>query len=73
VGLIVGFILVCAAEVALGALLWLGLPASRWLSLGLLPVELFFWIGFALPVGFLLGPARVVLAMLGSPPRARLT
>ena len=68
-GLVTAFVAVCAAEVALGVLLWLRVPAARWLSLGLLPVELVFWVGFALPVGLLLGPARAALALVGAPAR----
>lgn len=49
--LIAGFVLVCAAEVLMGVLLWQGRPAGRWLALGLLPVELFFWVGLVLPFG----------------------
>ena len=54
---------VCAAEVVVGVLLWSGATAAPWLALALLPVELVFWIGFALPVGPLLGLARTVLVI----------
>lgn len=64
VPLLVGFAAVCAAEVAVGALLWGGTSAGLWLAIALLPFELAFWIGFALPFGPLLGLARTVLVVL---------
>lgn len=63
VGLLVGFVVVCAAEVALGVLLLANWQPALWLSLALLPVELAFWFGFALPYGFVLGLARVGLTV----------
>ena len=54
---------VCAAEVVDGYLLWRGRPSGRRLSLALLPVELVFWSGFALPFGFALGIGRVALTL----------
>ena len=61
--LIVGFVAVCAAEVVVGVLLWRDAMIAPWLALALLPVELMFWIGFALPFGPLLGLARTALAV----------
>jgi hypothetical protein len=58
------FVLVCAAELIAGNLLWLRRPAGRTLSLALFPVEAFFWFGFALPFGFILGAARVALTVV---------
>jgi hypothetical protein len=57
------FVAVCAAEVVDGYLLWRGRPSGRVLSLALLPAELVFWVGFALPFGFLLGAGRVALTL----------
>ena len=64
VPLILGFVVVCAAEVVLGALLWADAPHAALLSYLILPFELFFWIGFALPFGPLLGIARTALVLL---------
>ena len=68
VTLLLGFMTVCAAEVVVGVLLWRDATAAPWLALALLPVELVFWIGFALPFGPLLGLARtaLVVAVLAS-------
>ena len=61
--LLVGFLLVCIAEVAVGVLLWAGNPYAPAASYALLPFELAFWIGFALPFGPLLGIARTGLLL----------
>ena len=63
VALLLGFVAVCAAEVVVGVLLWGGSTIAPWLALALLPVELVFWIGFALPFGPLLGLARTALVV----------
>ena len=63
VALLLGFVAVCAAEVVVGVLLWGGSTIAPWLALALLPVELLFWIGFALPFGPLLGLARTALVV----------
>jgi len=67
VPLLVLFLLVCAAEVAAGWLLWQRRRAGAVLALALLPVEFAFWIGFALPLGPVVGLARTVLVLLGWP------
>ena len=61
--LLLGFVAVCAAEVVVGVLLWRDATTALWLALALLPVELLFWIGFALPFGPLLGLARTALVV----------
>ena len=61
--LLLGFVAVCAAEIAVGVLLWRDATTALWLALALLPVELVFWIGFALPFGPLLGLARTALVV----------
>ena len=63
VALLAGFVVVCAAEVVLGALLVARWRPALWLSLALLPIELVYWTGFALPVGFVFGAARVGLTI----------
>jgi hypothetical protein len=63
VALLLGFVAVCVAEVVVGVLLWRNAPAALWLALALLPFELVFWIGFALPFGSLLGLARTALVV----------
>lgn len=62
--LLLGFLAVCAAEVAVGVLLWSDAPYAPVLSYALLPFEFAFWIGFALPFGPVLGIARTALVML---------
>jgi len=63
VPLLVGFVIVCAAEVALGVAILLDTPHVGWASAALLVPELVFWIGFALPFGPPLGLARVLLLL----------
>lgn len=65
VPLLVLFLLVCAAEVLAGWLLWQRRRAGAVLALALLPLEFAFWIGFALPAGPVLGLARTALVLLG--------
>ena len=62
--LLVGFLAVCAAEVALAVMLWTGAPYAAAMGYALLPFESVYWIGFALPFGPLLGLARTVLLLL---------
>lgn len=62
--LLVGFLLVCIAEVAVGFLLWAGNSHAPAASYALLPFELAFWIGFALPIGPPLGILRTGLLLL---------
>jgi len=63
VPLLGAFVAVCAVEVVLGALLLSGQRSGLWLSLGLLPIEMIFWIGFALPFGPILGLVRTALVV----------
>jgi hypothetical protein len=62
--LLVGFLAVCLAELAAGVMIWSDAPSAKIISLALLPLELVFWIGFALPLGPPLGLARTVLVLL---------
>ena len=50
-----------------GWLLWRQRRSGAVLNLGLLPVEAVFWIGFALPVPWLFGVARVALVAVAWP------
>jgi len=61
--LLLGFVAACIAEVVVAVLLWRDAATALWLALALLPVELVFWIGFALPFGPLLGLARTALVV----------
>jgi hypothetical protein len=61
------FSLVCLAELIAGWLLWRRRRSGAILALALLPVEVAFWIGFALPLGPVLGVARTALIFLGRP------
>ena len=65
--LLIGFLAVCLAEVVVGGMIWTDAPGAKVLALALLPVELIFWIGFALPLGPPLGLTRAVLVMLIKP------
>jgi hypothetical protein len=64
VPLLLAYVLLCAGEVGLGVWLWRGSSAALWAALAVLPFELVFWTGFALPFGFLLGLTRTVLVAL---------
>jgi hypothetical protein len=63
VPLLIAFFSVCIAEVVMGWLLWGGRRSGIALSFGLLPFEIAFWIGFALPVGPLFGLFRTGLVI----------
>lgn len=65
--LMAGFLVVCVAEVIAGILIWLDAENAAALSLVLLPFELAFWIGFALPFGLVLGAVRTVFVLLAGP------
>jgi hypothetical protein len=64
VALLAGFLAVCVAEGVIGALLLRDASYAPALAHGLLPFELAFWVGFALPFGPPLGVARSVLLLL---------
>ncbi|MEV6239387.1 hypothetical protein [Lentzea sp. NPDC051838] len=67
VPLMAGFAVVCGAEVIAGTLLWRGRRSGKRLALALLPFEVAYWIGFALPVGPLLGVGRTVAVLCFHP------
>ena len=62
--LLVGFLAVCLAELAVGVMIWSDAPGAKVIALALLPVELVVWVGFALPLGPPLGIARTILVLL---------
>lgn len=62
--LLTGFIVVCVAELIVGGVLWSGRPIGLWLALALVPFELVYWIGFALPIALILGAIRTVLVIV---------
>jgi len=64
VPLLLAFVLICAAELVSGWSLWRGRVAGGGLALALLPFEFMFWVGFALPLGPVLGVARTVCVLL---------
>ncbi|MFS8098655.1 hypothetical protein LFM09_16105 [Lentzea alba] len=64
VPLLAGFAAVCGAEVIAGSLLWRGRRSGSKLALALLPVEAAYWIGFALPLGPVLGAGRTVAVLV---------
>ena len=64
VALLVGFVLVCAAELVLGAMILADAPGTRAVAILLLPFELADWVGFAQPLGPPRGIARTVLLFL---------
>ena len=67
VPLLLVFLAVCIAEAVVGVMLWTGAPVATTLAYVLLPVEVVFWIGFALPLGPVLGLARTTLLLLAAP------
>jgi hypothetical protein len=66
VPLLVAFLLVAVAEAVAGVLLWNGRRAGSVLANVLLPIELVFWIGFALPFGPIIGLARTILIIIAT-------
>jgi hypothetical protein len=63
VPLLVGFLLVCVAEVVIGVMLIAGVPYAPLLSYALLPFEFAYWIGFSLPLGPPLGVGLTLLLL----------
>ena len=59
--MLVLFLAVCVAELAVGVALWRGARWSVAAGLALLPLEFAFWIGFALPFGYLFGAVRALV------------
>ena len=59
------FTAVCAFEAYAGWLLWNREPLGAVLTLVLLPFEIFFWVGFAVPFPPLIAIVRLVLLAVG--------
>jgi hypothetical protein len=62
--LLVAFLLVLLVSGFAAWLVWRGSRLGAIVSLALLPIEVAFWFGFALPVPWAFGVARVVLLAL---------
>jgi hypothetical protein len=67
VWLLIAFLIVALAVAWAAWLVWKGSRVGSVLALVLLPVEAVFWIGFALPIPWLIGAARVVFLVLAWP------
>lgn len=67
VGPLLAYAGVVLAAVVSGWLLWKTRRAGAALNLGLLPLEAAFWSGFALPIPWLFGIARIALVALAWP------
>jgi hypothetical protein len=64
VWLLMAFLIVAVAVAGAAWLVWKGSRIGGILALVLLPVEAVFWIGFALPIPWVLGALRAVLLVL---------
>jgi hypothetical protein len=64
VWLLIAFLIIAVAVAWVAWLVWKGSRIGGILALVLLPVEAVFWIGFALPIPWVLGAVRAVLLVL---------
>ena len=62
--LLMAFLIVTVVAAWAAWLVWNGSKAGATLTLVLLPVEAIFWMGFALPIPWLIGLARAVFVAL---------
>ena len=62
--LLMAFLIVTLVAAGAAFLLWNGSKAGAVLALVLLPIEAVFWVGFALPIPWLIGVARVAYTAL---------
>jgi len=69
VPLLVAFLMVCAAELVVGSMLWRNRRAGLVYALALLPIEVVFCAGFLLPFGPPFGLARTALVLMAWPLR----
>jgi hypothetical protein len=63
--LLIGFLLVCGLECIAGWGLWRGDKGAAILSFTIIPVEILFFIGFALPFGPIFLIARLFFLLIG--------
>ena len=63
VPLVAGFLVICIAEIVAGLVVWNGNRTGGILALSLLPLEAFYWWGFALPIPPILAVARTMLIL----------
>ena len=63
--LLIGFLLVLAAEVVAGWLVWNGSRSGAILSIALVPLGAVYWWGFALPIPPILAFVRTILLVMG--------
>lgn len=59
------FAAVSAVEAVAAYLLWQGELLGAAITIALLPIEIFFWAGFALPIPPLVGVIRIALLAIG--------
>ena len=64
VPLLAAFVAVCTDEIVTGTMLWTGASGAVTATWVLVPLELLFWIGFALPFGPVLAIVRTALILL---------
>jgi len=62
--LLISFLVLTLVAAWAGWLVWNGSRSGAMLSLALLPVEAVFWLGFALPIPWVFGVARVAFLAL---------
>ena len=62
--LLISFLVLTLLAAWAGWLVWNGSRAGAMLSLALLPVEAVFWLGFALPIPWVFGVARIAFLTL---------
>ena len=61
------FAALSALELFAGVLLWQGEQIGALITLALMPIEIIFWAGFAVPIPPLLAVARIALLWAGWP------
>lgn len=69
--LLTAFLMVCSGELALGWLLWRQRRGGAVLAIVLFPLEMVFWVGFALPFGPVAGVPRTIAVLVALRSQAR--